>query len=75
MKNSTKKILVKGEDMSIIDRRGQDSISLTDRLRAKDGDFSIFDLLRNRNAVEFLGIWESVDNPDFNSGEFARIKN
>jgi hypothetical protein len=40
-------------------------------LRAKDGDFFISDWLRNRNTVEFLGIWESVYNPDFNYGEFA----
>jgi hypothetical protein len=38
------------------------------------GDFFISDWLRNRNTVEFLGIWESVNNPDFNYGEFAIIK-
>ena len=43
-------------------------------LKAKDGDFFISDWLRNRNTVEFLGIWESVNNPDFNYGEFAIIK-
>lgn len=43
-------------------------------LKAKDGDFFISDWLRNRNTVEFLGIWETVCNPDFNYGEFATIK-
>jgi hypothetical protein len=43
-------------------------------LKAKDGDFFISDWLRNRNTVEYLGIWESVYNPDFNYGEFAIIK-
>ena len=43
-------------------------------LKAKDGDFFISGWLRNRNTVEFLGIWESVFNPDFNYGEFATIK-
>jgi hypothetical protein len=43
-------------------------------LKAKDGDFFISDWLRNRNTVEFLGIWETVYNPDFNYGEFATIK-
>jgi len=43
-------------------------------LKAKDGDFFISDWLRNRNTVEFLGIWESVHNPDFNYGEFATIR-
>ena len=51
-----------------------DYISLTDMLKAKDGDFFISDWLRNRNTVEFLGIWETVHNPDFNCGEFATIR-
>ena len=55
-------------------REGQDYISLTDMLKAKDGDFFISDWLRNRNTVEFLGIWETVYNPAFNYGEFAAIK-
>jgi hypothetical protein len=41
-------------------------ISLTDMLKAKDGDFFISDWLRNRNTVEFLGVWESINNPVFN---------
>ena len=52
-----------------------DYISLTDMLRAKDGDFFISDWLRNRNTLEYLGIWEKIHNPDFNYGEFAIIKN
>ena len=60
--------------VSIISGNDGDYISLTDMLRAKDGEFFIADWLRNRNTVEFLGIWESVFNPDFNYGEFAIIK-
>jgi hypothetical protein len=44
-------------------------------LKAKDGEFFISDWLRNRNTVEFLGIWERVHNPGFNYGEFATIRN
>lgn len=44
-------------------------------MRAKDGDFFITDWLRNRNTLEFIGIWEKVYNPDFNYGEFATIRN
>lgn len=47
---------------------------MTDILKAKDGDFFISDWLRNRNTIEFLGIWESVFNKNFNYGEFAIIK-
>lgn len=52
-----------------------DFISLTDMIKAKDGDFFISDWLRNRNTVEFLGVWESVHNPSFNYGEYATIRN
>ena len=71
-KNKT--IQVKGVEINIISQKGIDYISLTDMLKAKDGDFFISDWLRNRNTVEFLGIWESIYNPDFNYGEFAIIK-
>jgi hypothetical protein len=69
-----KRIEVKGTTITIIDHEGQQYISLTDMLKAKDGDFFISDWLRNRNTIEFLGIWESVYNPNFNYGEFAIIK-
>ena len=71
-KNKT--ITVKGTVISIIQDNRDDYISITDMLKAKDGDFFISDWLRNRNTVEFLGIWESVKNPNFNYGEFAIIK-
>jgi hypothetical protein len=67
-------ISIKGSEVAVVSRHGQDYISLTDMLKAKDGDFFISDWLRNRNTVEFLGIWESVYNPAFNYGEFAIIK-
>ena len=71
-KNKT--ITVKGVVITIIEQNNSEFISLTDMLKAKDGDFFISDWLRNRNTVEFLGIWESVYNPAFNYGEFAIIK-
>lgn len=65
---------VQGTTVSIVSSGNDDFISLTDMLKAKDGEFFISDWLRNRNTVEFLGIWESVFNPAFNYGEFAIIK-
>ena len=44
-------------------------------LKSKDGGFFISDWLRNRNTVEYLGIWERIHNPDFNYGEYATIRN
>lgn len=66
-----KQIEVLGKTIAI---DNSDYISLTDMLKAKDGDFFISDWLRNRNTVEYLGIWERIHNPDFNYGEFATIK-
>jgi len=72
MKNN--KITVKGSEITIMKIGDEDYISLTDMLKAKDGDFFISDWLRNRNTIEYLGIWESIYNPCFNYGEFAIIK-
>ncbi len=69
-----KKIKVEEKEITILLDNGKEYISLTDMLKAKDGDFFISDWLRNRNTVEYLGIWESVFNPNFNYGEFAIIK-
>jgi len=68
------KILVKGTEITILKVGNEDYISLTDMLRAKDGEFFISDWLRNRNTVEFLGIWEKIHNSKFNYGEFAAIR-
>ena len=69
------KITVKDTEVNIVKVNGEEYICLTDMLRAKDGDFFITDWLRNRNTLEFIGIWEKVYNPHFNYGEFAIIKN
>ncbi len=73
-KAKTNAIDVKGTRVAVVTSEDGDYISLTDMLRAKDGEFFISDWLRNRNTVEFLGIWESIYNPSFNYGEFATIK-
>jgi len=65
---------VRNISVSIIEYQNEDYISLTDMIKAKEGDFFISDWLRNRNTVEYLGIWESINNPLFNYGEFAIIK-
>ncbi len=69
------KIVVQNTEVNIVRVGNEDYICLTDMIKAKDGDFFITDWLRNRNTLEFIGIWEKVYNPDFNYGEFAIIKN
>ena len=72
--NKSNKVNVQGTEITILNENSGEFISLTDMLKAKDGDFFISDWLRNRNTVEFLGVWETVNNPNFNYGEFATIR-
>ena len=60
------KIKVQDTEVTITNINGEDYICLTDMIRAKDGDFFVADWLRNRNTLEFIGIWEKVYNPSFN---------
>ncbi len=68
------KIKIKDTEITVIRVKDEDYICLTDMIKVKDGDFFVTDWLRNRNTLEYLGIWEQVNNSDFNYGEFAIIK-
>ena len=68
------KFTVKDTEITVVKIKDEDYLCLTDMLKAKDGDFFITDWLRNRNTLEYIGIWENVYNPTFNYGEFAIIK-
>ncbi|MBQ9183848.1 MAG: KilA-N domain-containing protein [Neisseriaceae bacterium] len=68
------KITVQNTEITLVRINDEDYLCLTDMLKAKDGDFFITDWLRNRNTLEYIGIWEKVYNPNFNYGEFAIIK-
>ena len=68
------KVNVKDTEITVVQVNNEDYFCLTDMLKAKDGDFFITDWLRNRNTLEYIGIWEQVYNPNFNYGEFAIIK-
>jgi hypothetical protein len=74
MIDKKKKITVLGQEITIVTQNEFQYISITDMIKSKDGDFFISDWLRNRNTIEFLGIWENIYNPNFNYGEFAIIK-
>ena len=69
------KFKVMDTDITVINVNDEDYICLTDMIKAKEGEFFVTDWLRNRNTLEYLGIWERIYNPDFNYGEFATIKN
>lgn len=75
---AVRKINVKGIDVSFFSRENEEYISLTDIAKSKDperSDYIIQNWLRNRNTIEFLGLWEVLHNPDFNSIEFDGFRN
>ena len=70
-------IEVQGAAITILSQKEQDFICLTDIARFKSVDrFDdlIRNWLRNRNTVEFLGVWERLNNPSFNPVEFDGIR-
>lgn len=72
MKNRIQKITVKSKEISIIlNKDGEnDYISLTDMVKGEDGDDHIRNWMRNKNTIEYLGIWEQLHNPNFKGVEF-----
>lgn len=76
-KNRKTTVSVRGTAVKVLVHRELDYISLTDIARHKDAkrtDYLISNWLRNRNTIEFLGIWERLNNPGFNPIEFDGIK-
>jgi hypothetical protein len=69
-------ISVRGAEISIAVRHEQDYISLTDMVKGFDGGSALIEQwLKNKDTVLFLGVWEQLNNPDFNSLEFEGIRN
>ena len=69
-------IQVQGTDITITIKNDEDYISLTDMVKNFDGGNALIEQwLKNKDTVLFLGIWEQLNNPDFNSLEFEGIKN
>lgn len=77
MIRNSKKIEVKGTQITIFSHFREEYISITDIARHKDSrtDYIIQNWMRNRNTIEFLGIWEGLNNPDFNPIEFEGFRN
>jgi len=70
-------IEVQGTAITILEQKQEDLISLTDIARFKNPDHPddvIRNWLRNRNTVEFLGVWERLNNNRFNPVEFDGIR-
>ena len=70
------KMNVLGTEISYYQHKEDDYISLTDMVKNIENGLALIEKwLRNKNTIEFLGIWEEIYNPDFNSPEFEGIKN
>lgn len=78
-KNYKAKINANGSDITIISNGEEnDYICLTDiaKYKNKTEAFSIINnWMRNRSTIEFLGLWEKLNNPNFKPIEFERFKN
>ena len=70
------KIIVNNIEITILEIQEKDYISLTDMVKNVENGLALIEKwLRNKNTIEFLGIWEEMYNPNFNSPEFEGIKN
>lgn len=73
-KDKKSQITVLGSNITIISNKADDYISLTDMAKKFGGEDLIYSWMRNRNTIEFLGIWEQMHNPDFKGGEFDTFR-
>jgi len=74
----SRRINVQGIDVVIFEDDKEDFMSITDIARHRDSersDYILQNWMRNRSTIEFIGLWEKFNNPDFNSIEFDGIKN
>jgi len=70
-----KKIIIEGAEITILNKKEQDFISLTDMAKSQMQEAIIIKWLSLKSTIEYLGEWEALYNPDFNYTEFGTIKN
>ena len=78
MTNSKRTLLVKGTVVSVLQNNHEDYISLTGIAQYRDAersDYIVQNWLRNRSTIDFIGLWEQLNNINFNSIEFDGFKN
>lgn len=71
---SKSQIEVENKLISIVKQDEQDYICLTDMVRDEEGSDHIRNWMRNRNTVEFIGLWETLNNPNFKHVEFDTFR-
>lgn len=68
-------IEVQGAAIGVLNQNSQDYICLTDMAKKFGDDVLIYSWMRNRNTLEFIGVWEQIHNPDFKGLEFETFRN
>src|SRR5258706_16464633 len=68
-------IEVQGTAITVVAKEHGDYISLTDMAKKFGDDILIYSWMRNRNTLEFIGVWEQIHNPDFKGLEFETFRN
>ncbi|MGB8218517.1 MAG: KilA-N domain-containing protein [Candidatus Methanoperedens sp.] len=74
----SKKIKVLGTEIALSSQKKEDYISLTDIARYKNPEHPadvIKNWTRSKDTIEFLGLWERINNPDFKVVEFDQFRN
>lgn len=74
MAKKQQSIIVQDRKISVMKVRDEDYISLTDMVKNFGDDVMIYQWMRNRNTVEFIGVWEQLHNPTFKGIEFDTFK-
>lgn len=69
-----RQMTVQETPVSVHEVDGQDYICLTDMAKGEEGTDHIKNWMRNRNTIEFLGLWEVIHNPDFKGVEFDTFR-
>ena len=70
----SRNITIHGADITIASHHDQDYISLTDMVKRFGDESILYGWMRNRNTIEFLGIWEQMYNPAFNLSNSRGLK-
>ncbi|MCM1195081.1 MAG: KilA-N domain-containing protein, partial [Firmicutes bacterium] len=71
-----KKVIVKGIEVRYNRIAEEDYICITDIAKAKNAEHSglvISHWMRNNSTIQYLGLWETLNNPNFNVTEFGNI--
>lgn len=69
-----RQITVQNTPIAVHEVEGEDYICLTDMAKGEEGTDHIKNWMRNRNTLEFLGLWEAMNNPNFKGVEFDTFR-